>query len=452
MASGNMLFGNNSNTAGINNSVGEFTTLTSAVTSVAGQGTLTVENTLSTPGAPGQGHALVARSRGNGQGFGVLGESTLNSGVLGTSNQGNGVQGTSINRNGVQGESFFTDASGVYGENMSGGYGTAGRANGERPAVFGDNIGTGPGVVALAVGPNASGVHAESISWSGVSCTGGSYGLISVTAVETAGTGVYGRGGTGVHGRSYTGDGVWGDTDTGNGVKGQSSLNSNTAAGVYGLAQGTNSNGVIGEANNGPSAYGVWGKSTSGYAGFFNGTVHVNGTLTKASGGFLIDHPLDPQNRNLSHSFVESPDMLNVYSGAVTTDDDGNATVQLPNYFEALNRDFRYQLTVIGHLFTQAIVSEEITNNQFSIMTDRPNTTVSWQVTGVRSDAFATMKPVPVEEDKPADERGMYLYPEAYGRPPTEGAGYTREHALKDAQREVSDQEPTVPRFNPPSS
>src|SRR5262249_23985656 len=91
-------------------------------------------------------------------------------------------------------------------------------------------------------------------------------------------------------------------------------------------------------------------------------TVQVDGNLVKPAGQFRIDHPLDPANRYLSHSFVESPEMLNVYGGTLTTGGDDEAVVTLPDYFEALNRDFRYQLTVIGQ-FAQAIVAREIENN-----------------------------------------------------------------------------------------
>jgi len=138
-------------------------------------------------------------------------------------------------------------------------------------------------------------------------------------------------------------------------------------------------------------------------------TVNVPGTLTKAAGSFKIDHPLDPQNKTLSHSFVESPDMMNVYNGNITTDKNGEAIVTLPDYFEALNRDFRYQLTVIG-TFAQAIISEEITGNRFKIRTDKPNVKVSWQVTGIRQDRFAEEHRIPTTEDKPAHEKGKCLY------------------------------------------
>jgi hypothetical protein len=80
----------------------------------------------------------------------------------------------------------------------------------------------------------------------------------------------------------------------------------------------------------------------------FNGDVTVNGMLTKSAGSFRIDHPLDPEHKYLSHSFVESPDMLNVYNGNATLDGKGEAVILLPPYFEVLNRDFRYQLTPLG--------------------------------------------------------------------------------------------------------
>ncbi len=131
-----------------------------------------------------------------------------------------------------------------------------------------------------------------------------------------------------------------------------------------------------------------------------------------------IDNPLDPANKYLNHSAVESPDMMNIYNGNVTTDANGNVTVTMPDYFEALNQDFRYQLTVIGQ-FAQAIVSNKIKDNHFTIKTDKPNVEVSWQVTGIRHDPYAEHNRLPVEQDKPADEKGSYIHPELYGQPNT---------------------------------
>ena len=147
------------------------------------------------------------------------------------------------------------------------------------------------------------------------------------------------------------------------------------------------------------------------------GNVHVVGTLSKASGSFKIDHPLDPANKYLYHSFVESPDMMNIYNGNVVTDKRGLATIELPDWFEALNRDFRYQLTVIGQ-FAQAIVVQKVKNNHFTIKTSKPGVEVSWQVTGIRQDAYANAHRIRVEEVKPPAEQGHYLHPELFGAGP----------------------------------
>jgi hypothetical protein len=146
-----------------------------------------------------------------------------------------------------------------------------------------------------------------------------------------------------------------------------------------------------------------------------NGDVNITGNLTKGTGSFKIDHPLDPANKYLFHSFVESPDMMNIYNGNITTDDKGLAKVILPAYFQALNGDLRYQLTVIGD-FGQAIVAREVEDNYFIIKTDKPNLKVSWQVTGVRQDALAKTNPIIVEVDKPESERGRLLHAEANSR------------------------------------
>jgi hypothetical protein len=159
--------------------------------------------------------------------------------------------------------------------------------------------------------------------------------------------------------------------------------------------------------------------------GYFAGNLSVTGKVSKGSGSFKIDDPLDPANKYLSHSFVESPDMMNVYNGNVVTDRYGRATVELPEYFESLNRDFRYQLTVVGK-FAQAIVATEIGatkigNNRFVIRTSKPSVKVSWQVTGIRKDAYANANRIPVEEEKPEGERGYYLHPEVFGQPASKG-------------------------------
>lgn len=158
---------------------------------------------------------------------------------------------------------------------------------------------------------------------------------------------------------------------------------------------------------------GIFISNSTGRAGFFGGDVEVTGTLTKAAGTFKIDHPLDPENKTLSHSFVESPDMMNIYNGNIVLNEKGIATVQLPDWFNALNKDFRYQLTCIGG-FAQVYISKEINNNQFEIAGGSPNMKISWQITGVRNDAYAQKFRTPVEEEKAAEEKGYYLQPEAF--------------------------------------
>jgi hypothetical protein len=150
-------------------------------------------------------------------------------------------------------------------------------------------------------------------------------------------------------------------------------------------------------------------------AGLFFGDVEVVGNMAKSGGTFKIDHPQDPANKFLFHSFVESPDMMNIYNGNITTDANGEAVVSLPGYFEAENIDFKYQLTVIG-TFAQAIIGKEISNNQFVVKTDKPNVKVSWMVTGVRNDVWAQNRRVVPEVEKTGAEKGKYLHPEFYGK------------------------------------
>jgi hypothetical protein len=169
-------------------------------------------------------------------------------------------------------------------------------------------------------------------------------------------------------------------------------------------------------------AIGVYGilpspHGANAYAGVFDGNVEVNGTLSKSGGSFKIDHPLDPANKYLFHSFVESPDMKNIYDGVTVLDGSGEAVIKLPDWFTALNRDFRYQLTALGSPGPNLYIAEEISGNQFRIAGGGAGMKVSWQVTGIRQDAYANAYRIPVEEAKPAREVGMYRHPELYGQP-----------------------------------
>jgi hypothetical protein len=146
----------------------------------------------------------------------------------------------------------------------------------------------------------------------------------------------------------------------------------------------------------------------------FNSNLNVVGTLSKGGGAFRIDHPLYPKEKYLQHSFVESPDMMNVYNGNIVLDENGEAVVTLENWFETLNRDFRYQLTSVGGPGPGLYVAEKVSNNRFRIAGGTPGLEVSWQVTGVRDDPYAQVNRIATEVQKPEAEVGTYLHPEAY--------------------------------------
>lgn len=147
------------------------------------------------------------------------------------------------------------------------------------------------------------------------------------------------------------------------------------------------------------------------------GNLNVSGAISAGTKDFKIDHPLDPANKYLYHASVESSEMMNIYTGTALMDMSGSGIVSLPDWFEAVNGDFRYQLTAIGEPAPNLHIAREITNNQFVIAGGQPGMKVSWQVTGVRHDAYAKAHPLQVSVDKPEEERGYYIRPELYGAP-----------------------------------
>jgi hypothetical protein len=249
-------------------------------------------------------------------------------------------------------------------------------------------------------------------------------------------------------------DGV--DDGVGYGVSGKSS----EGGAVYGQSQ--KGVGVVGGSHDGFGVVGMSGNwaglycnSSYDYAAVLNGKVKITGNLEKAGDSFKIDHPLDPANKYLCHSFVESPDTKNIYDGVVVLDNKGNAEIELPDWFGILNKDFRYQLTAIGapgpNLYIAKEISEANTkysskssnknknknnNSRFKIAGDTPGMKVSWQVTGIRRDPWANAHRIEVEEDKHDKERGYYLHPELYGQPEENGLS----HLLfpKDKREEVT--------------
>jgi trimeric autotransporter adhesin len=361
---------------------------------------------------------------------------------------------------------------------------------------------------------DSGGFNAGTIGASVVIANSGSTGDIAISGTAISSSGVFGESdinagvygistsGSGVYGHAPNGRGLWGQSTTNHGAEGDTASASaygvfgyNSAAdgiGIYGATSGSTGIGVLGFGNvaikgisasidgsgagvyaqgrvgssglyassddlgwavnafNVGSGTGVLAGSATGYAAWFNGPVEVDGNLSKEGGSFKIDHPLDPANKYLYHSFVESPDMMNIYNGNVTTNSAGEAVITLPEWFEALNRDFRYQLTVLGQ-FAQAIVSSEVAANRFSIKTDKPNVKVSWQITGVRHDAWAEAHRIPVEEQKPGAERGSYLRPELFDAPEEKSVLWARDPQAMKQWKESRTKVASAPRTESPA-
>lgn len=358
-------------------------------------------------------------------GSGVAGISMQGNGVYGRSEGGPGVVGESGSNHGVVGQTRARDRSGVYGSNPNDwgtgvtgesqdGTGVAARSS-TGTAVIADS-GTGIGVFAESANNDAVFGQAHVAGKSGVVGINPTDGGSGVAGISDRGAGVYGRSpfGNGVYGVSYR-SAIHGDGQgSGVGVYGRAE----GAAGVYGHADtGTGVEGSTWRGDiNSPAIRGIcrrpdYSVNFNGYAGVFIGKVYVAGELQKGGGGFKIDHPLDPANTYLNHSFVESDVRKNVYDGTAVLDDDGAATVVLPPWFERLNRDVRYQLTAIGAPAPELHIADELADNQFRIAGGRAGLKVCWQVTGIRQDAWAQAFPLVVEEAKPADVCGAYLHP-----------------------------------------
>ncbi|MGZ4816885.1 MAG: hypothetical protein ACXVZV_15835, partial [Terriglobales bacterium] len=139
--------------------------------------------------------------------------------------------------------------------------------------------------------------------------------------------------------------------------------------------------------------------------------ITAGGTITAPTKHFRIDHPLDPGNKWLYHTSVESPDMKDLYDGLVVLDKQGQAWVTMPDWFQALNRDFRYQLTAIGAPGPRLYIAQEISGNRFKIAGGKPGMKVSWLITGIRQDAWAADNRIPIEQQKVGAEIGKYYHP-----------------------------------------
>ena len=296
--------------------------------------------------------------------------------------------------------------------------GVVSATTGTTAGVFGQTLSVGGyGVVGIG-GVGVSGTSAVCNSGPNAGCPGGYFAGFNAATLDNqpGGDGVDVFGGSG--GPDFQG---------GMGIvaMGGSSPDFGGSPGGFGvLAFGgtgsdTNGDGVGGSFTGGNLTLygdGIQAFAGSGEAGTFIGSIFVTGSITAGVKDFKIDHPLEPANKYLVHASIESSEMMNLYAGNVTTDASGYAVVQLPKWFQAINTDLRYQLTVIGQ-FAQAIIAKKIENNAFTIRTNVPNVEVSWEVIGTRQDAFAKAHPLVVEEEKTGRLKGYYLHPELYGAP-----------------------------------
>lgn len=422
--------------------------------------------------APGTG--VVGYSNYNG-GNGVWAQSTMGNGVgllaTNTSNTGNGYglasytssnSGTAIRANAVAptGQTYgvYADVSSSSGTGMYAGanaptgsttgmFGQVASPNGA--GVLGSNTSnTGNGIGIAGVTSSTSGT---AIVGTAVMPTGASVGVSGVSN-STLGTGVFGHAPattgstTGVYGLSVSsaGTGVFGTNTsaTGSTVGLRGYAYSDFGAGVFGNAFGQTgpATGVTGQSFS-DAGYGVHGRTTSptgttyavsGYAASPTGWALYAFGDVGASGvkPFRIDYPTDPENKYLLHFAAESPFPQNFYSGNVVTDKDGYAWVQLPDYFDDVNTNLKYQLTVVDDSdtdgFVQVKVSKKAQGNRFQIRSSNPHIEVSWRVEADRNDRYVIRRRPKDVVEKVGIERGTYQHPELYGQPAEKGINFGR--------------------------
>lgn len=248
------------------------------------------------------------------------------------------------------------------------------------------------GVYGQADGTNASGVYG--IANKGPKAAG-------VYGGSGSGYGVLGFGVVGVGGGGF--NGLAGRSEDANGI------------GAYGNATGTDGAGVYGEASNGTGAAGVIGKSTTGYAGWFEGNVNVTGSLTTPAAFLQVDHPESPADRWYQQALVGAFERVTVLSGNAVSGANGRVVVRVPEIFGRTHTDVRYQVTPIGRA-AQPFIAKELADGRFTIDAGAAGVRLSWQLTGVRDDAAARRGAFQVEADKRPHEQGRYADPALYRR------------------------------------
>ena len=316
------------------------------------------------------------------------------------SSQGVGVYGSIYNSSstgvaGVMGVNNRTDGGhGVYGEGVNGVVGETNNAGGG--GVYGiNNNSTGSGSGAAVIGDGNYGVWGQT--------TYGPAGVFGINTRTNGGHGVWGQGVNGVVGESsdINGYGVWGSnsatTDPGTGVAG---------VGVTGVA---------GQSTNTSLSYGLYSYDDGGITNQLDvgGNFFAGGTKS-----FRIDNPNDPANKFLVHFCAESPEVLNIYRGTIILDNNGEAIVELPNYFEEINKNFSYSLTPVGSAAPNIFIKEKVSNGKFIIAGGNPNQEIDWVVYAERNDKYLQNNPEirNVEPEKTGRYKNKYVHPLLYGK------------------------------------
>ena len=377
-----------------------------------------------------------------------------------------------------------TTGTGVYGENTVLGQGVWGANSGGGTGVYGANSNDGQGVYGLNSGINGVGVYGLATSTSSnagnfyANNAGNSFSALfvkhdgtgtAITGIANTGTGIYGTNNNATdfaiwgHNSNLNGTGILGRGNNTTGfflINGSGLAGTSTNVGVYGVSTAAGGNGGYFDGGNYATsnigAYGIVGNGTSqlfdftGVYGYSNNTnlsygygVIGNGNWygvfsqgDMGSSGikpFMIDHPLNPENKFLKHFAIESPEVLNMYRGTVKLDDNGEAVVEMPDYFEAINIAFSYNLTPIGSA-ANLYVKEELNNGKFTIAGGNPEMKVCWFVFAERNDPYLQKYPEKkiAELPKKPYQIGKYLMPELYNQPEEKGVFY--QYKTKEAQ------------------
>ena len=202
-----------------------------------------------------------------------------------------------------------------------------------------------------------------------------------------------------------------------------------------------------------------------------NGDCDISGALSKGSGTFLIDHPLDPTNKLLQYGFTESPKYDLIHRG-ITTLLNGSAVIDIdseydfsPGTFEALCKNAQVTSLLTINSF-ERVKASLVSGSIFTIESESKifNGDVSWVVIAERKDAHiiydnktdsngslineidkesmtpgkldnVIKEPTDGKEDgtedivtvKMKNEKGYYRHPEAFGQThPTKKIKYIR--------------------------